>query len=436
LLFDEHVIGQAEPARREQVGLVAVVRERPGLADQPVDHVPVLDFVLALAAQAWQRLHLTLAVPHLQMLGKDTHLDLLADQPAGHRVRVVRNVDGAAFVHTHPQPLARLQPTRRQRTQPGQLLGQPLLPATVELPEQPTQERLVGGTAREVAAATQQQRLLQCPLELAVALLAVAILIGLAGPDRLAGQTVVPQECPVAVREYLRAIGARRDGRGHAVGAVDLGDAAQLPQRVLQPRAEAFECLGEAEGAGLPVGVGEHEVVDQVVEGHVVDGHAQVVAEGEVAGAQPSGMMHLGEEDFACRPFECPPAFDVPLQGTQLPVGEAFGELALEFLEQGLGLESRIEPELLQELRPDIGEGIGSCAVVSFHRSGLTGQHLEPAVLARGLRVHAGLVCRQLAGQSAEKEALESSHLLISDHPEPLWRAVPDSVGPSSDREF
>jgi hypothetical protein len=138
LLFQEHVVGQAEAARREQVALVAIVGKRAGLANQPVDHVAVFDAVLALAPQSWQRLHLTLAVPYLQVLGIDTHLDLLADQPAGHRVGVVGDVDRAAFVHTHPQPLARLQSPHRQQTQQRPFLRQPLLSPRVGLPEEPS----------------------------------------------------------------------------------------------------------------------------------------------------------------------------------------------------------------------------------------------------------------------------------------------------------
>jgi hypothetical protein len=160
-------------------------------------------------------------------------------------------------------------------------------------------------------------------------------------------------------------------------------------------------------------------VVDQVVEGRAVDGDAQVVAEGEVAGAEPPGVVHLGEEDFAGRPFECSPALDVPLQSAQLSVGEAAGELTLEFLAEGLGLQPGIESELLLELRPDGGERIGSCAIVSVHGSHLAGQLLERSVLARRLWVHAGLVGRQFPGQSAKIESLESSHLLIGDHPGP-----------------
>jgi hypothetical protein len=115
--------------------------------------VPVGDAVLATTTQPRQLLDLPLGVPDLDPLGVDPGLDPLADQPAGHRVGVARDVDGAAAIDTHHLPLARLQPTSRQRSQQRHLLGQPLLSVGVELVEQTPQERFVGVAAVEVPAA-------------------------------------------------------------------------------------------------------------------------------------------------------------------------------------------------------------------------------------------------------------------------------------------
>jgi hypothetical protein len=106
--------------------------------------VPVLDPVLAPAPQPRQFLHPPPGVPDLDPLGVQPGLDPLTDQPAGHRVGVALDEDGAAAVHPHPPPLARLQPPRRQRPQHGQLLGQPPLAVGVEPLELPPQERLIG----------------------------------------------------------------------------------------------------------------------------------------------------------------------------------------------------------------------------------------------------------------------------------------------------
>jgi len=130
-------------------------------------------------------------------------------------------------------------------------------------------------------------------------------------------------------------------------------------QSVLQAFAEALETLGEAERARLPVRVGQHEVVDQVHQRLALDGDAQVGRVREVAGAQPARMMDLTEEHLPGTAVQGPPALDVPLQGAQLAIGEASREAALQVVEQGLGLQAGVEAQLLFELRPDLGEGLG-----------------------------------------------------------------------------
>jgi hypothetical protein len=160
-----------------------------------------------------------------------------------------------------------------------------------------------------------------------------------------------------------------------------------------------------------------------MVERHAGDGHAQVGAVREIAGAQPSGVMDLGEENLLGRSLEGTPLLDASLQGPQLAVGETSGKTALQVGEQSFGLQSRVDTELRFQLRPDLGEGVGTRAVVTVHASHLAGQFAEPAVLARRLGIDAGLVRRTLLGQSTEVEAAQASHLLIGDHPEPPVRA-------------
>jgi hypothetical protein len=92
-----------------------------------------------------------------------------------------------------------------------------------------------------------------------------------------------------------------------------LGSAAQLGQGVLQTVAEALEALGEADAAGLPVRVGQHEVVDQVRQRLAVDGHLQAGRVREVGGAQVAGLVDLAEEDLLGRTVQGPPLLDVPL---------------------------------------------------------------------------------------------------------------------------
>jgi hypothetical protein len=304
--------------------------------------VTVGDAVLAPAAQTRQTLHQTLGVPDLDVVGVQPGLHPFPDQPTGYGVGVATDMDGAATIHTHLQTLAGVEAVARQRPQQGQLLDQPRLPAAIALGEQLPQERLIRRTAGEVPAATQHQRLVQRPLELPVALLHVAVLMRLRRIDRLALQAVVPQQRLVTSLKG-RAIAPRRDGGRQGIGAMHLGNPAQLGQGVLQALTEALETLAEADAAGLPVRVGQHEVVDQVRQRLAVDGHLQAAGVREVGGAQLAGLVDLAEKHLLGRPVQGTPLLDVPLQGAQLPLGKATRVLTLEPLEHGLGLQAGVE---------------------------------------------------------------------------------------------
>jgi hypothetical protein len=373
LLSQQGVKSQTEAARREQVRPVAVVGKRPRLANQPVDDVPVGDPGLAATAQPGQLLHPPTGVPDLDPLRENTSLHPLADQPSRHRVDVALDMDRAAAVHPHLSSPARFQPLIRQRPQSRPFLGQTLLPARVELTKQPFQELLVGGPTVEVAVPSQEQCLLQRPLEAVMALLHVAVFMALPGLDGLPLQTVVPEQALITLVE-AGPFGPRRDGGGEPIRAVKLGNAAQLEQGVLQALAEALQALREADGAGLPVAVGQHEVVDHVVERSSVDGHPQIGAVSEVTGRQPSGVMVLGEEHLLGLTVQGPPGPHPPLQGPQLVVGEPARMTALQIDEQRLGLQAGVELQQFLQLGPDVGEGVGSGAVVAFHDRDLAGQ--------------------------------------------------------------
>ena len=415
LLLPQAVVGQPEAARREQVVAVAVVGERPRLAHQPVDDVPVLDAVLAPAAQPRQPFDLLLRVPHLQVVGVDADLDPLADQPADHRVGVAADVDGAATIDAHRHSLAGVQTLRRQRPQHGCLLLEAPEPAPVALGEQRTHERRVVGAAGEVATAAQQQGLVEGALEPVVALLDVAVLVRPRRVDGLAAQPVVLQQRLVALLEDV-AVAARRHGGGQRVGAMDLGHAAQLGQGVLQAGAEALEALSEADRAGLPVGVGQHEVIDQVVERLARDGDAEFGHVGEIRGAELPRSVDLCEEHLLGGPLEGAPPFDPPLEGAQLPVGVAARPAALQVEEEGLGLEARVEPEQFEEFGPDVLERVLPGPPGAWD-SPLAGEPIGVAVLACRLLVDAGLVGSPSQCAFGLDQLPQPPEQAIGDHP-------------------
>jgi hypothetical protein len=102
--------------------------------------MPVLDAMLAPATQPRQPLDAALRVPDLDVVSVEPRLDPFADQPAGHRVGVAGDVDGAAGSHSHLHALTCVQALARQRPQQGQLFRQPRLPAPIPLGKQLPQE--------------------------------------------------------------------------------------------------------------------------------------------------------------------------------------------------------------------------------------------------------------------------------------------------------
>jgi hypothetical protein len=313
LTLHEQVVGHAEATGGEQVRAVTIVGERARLAHQPVDDMPVVDPMLAASAQPGQFFHAPLGVPDLDPLGVEAGLDPLTDQPSRHRVHVPLHPDGAACLHPRPQPLACFQPALRQRPQQGHFFGQSGLTPGVEPDEQVFQEGAVGGAACEVPTAAKHEGLIQSLLEAVVTLLDIAVLIALASLDGLSLKPVVAQQGLVTALERLLCARGL-DGGGQAVGAVQLRHATQLPESVLQAFAEALVALGEAEGARLPVGVGQDEVVEHMGEGGVLQGDAQVGTVGEVGGGDPSGVVNLGEEDLLGRAVLGAPLLEAALE--------------------------------------------------------------------------------------------------------------------------
>jgi hypothetical protein len=339
---------------------------------------------------------------------------VLADQSAGHGVTVAADVDQATLIDLHAQPLARLQPPRRQRPQHRQLLGQPRPPARIELLQDLTQELGVRLPAVEGAATPQQQRLVHRLLEAAVPLLDVPILVGVVSLDLLPRQSIVGQQRLVAPRELL-LVAQVVDRGAQAVGAMPLRHASQLPQGVLQPLAEALEALGKTDRYRLPIGVGQHQVVHQVGERLALDRHAQGVHVREVTGAQPAGFMQLGEEDFLGWPGLGPPAPNVPLQGPQLAIGKPPGVAPLQLVEDGLGLQSGIDLQQGTDLGPDFHEGIGACAP-GVPRGQFAGELAVVQVFAGRLLIHVRQQGATGQGGAGGLEAKQFADLLVRDH--------------------
>jgi hypothetical protein len=390
LLLHQGIIGAPIGHARIEIFPVHVAGEGPGLAHQPVDHVPVVDAMLVLAAQPLHTLHQLPGVADLDQVHADARLDHFAPQPRRHRVGVVLDADGAAPADAHPLALERLQAPRRQRPHLSHLLGHLGGPRQVPCRGQAAQPLFILLTAGEVAAAAQQQGLLHRRLEMPMRRLRIAVLMRAGRIGRFRLLTVMRHQRPILVGELL-GLTVVMHRQAHAIGAMTLGHGAQGPQRILITGAQADKTLRGTHGHVLPIGIRQHPVVHQVGEGHALDGHVQVVHGREVRGRQASGWMLLGEEQFLGRAMQGLPLAHAPFQRPPQRRRILARIGLLQPVPQGLGLQAWLVVQPGRQLEPDLGQGIGPSSP-GVWLAGLARHLTELAILAGRLAIH---VCLQ-----------------------------------------
>lgn len=249
----EFVVGHAEVAAGEQVLAKLVVLEGAGFADQRVDHVAVVDRVLAAAGQTRHRLHVGAGVPDLHLVGVDHDVHLIADQAAGDRIGVLLHLDRAAGVDFDARdPLPVVELARRQLAQAGLFLGELVGSPGVPFFQQLHQELFVLLAIGEVPAPAQQERLIDDRLPVAVRGLHVAVLMRLAGVGSLRLDLVVIHQVAVT-RAELAVLRKVVDCRAEAIAAMPSRRAAQAPQCFLESAAERLERFREAHADELPI---------------------------------------------------------------------------------------------------------------------------------------------------------------------------------------
>src|SRR3569833_1890544 len=103
----------------------------------------------------------------------------------------------------------------------------------------------------------------------------ITVFIRLAGLSLLTVYPVMPQQPFVCSRE-LSCVHQVVHRRAQPVRAVLEWNSPQLPQRILQPFAQALEGFRIANGPCFPVRVGQNEVIDQMRKCLPIDGDAQL----------------------------------------------------------------------------------------------------------------------------------------------------------------
>ena len=268
------IVGEPEARGRKQVIAVSVVGEGTRFAHQRVDDVAILDAVPALAAPPGNPFEMALGVVEVEMVRVQAHPHSFADQATVNRVGVVIHPDRTERAHPHLQPLEVVDPSSRQTVQHVQLLRQLLLASGVALAENCAQKAGILVPRDEVAAAPQHQTLLDGTDEAMMPLLHVPVFVRAARVGLATLETVVRQQAVESLRELFGVVELVHGGT-QTVGLMGPGHAPQLPQGVLQACAQGLEALGETDPHRLPVGVGEHEVVEQMGERASLEGDAE-----------------------------------------------------------------------------------------------------------------------------------------------------------------
>ena len=161
----EPIVGNAEARRGKQIIAVGVIGEGARLAHQRIDDMPIVHGMLIATHQTRQRVHLLVGVPDLDAVGEQPGFDLFAAQTTVHRIGIAMNVHQAARIDATAHLQARRQACVGQVAQGVQLLGEAILSASVPRRRDLLQEVPVLVATGEIATAPEQQRLLDCGLE-------------------------------------------------------------------------------------------------------------------------------------------------------------------------------------------------------------------------------------------------------------------------------
>lgn len=389
----EHVVGDAERARGKHFFAVLIVRKRARLANQRIDDVTIVDRDLLLAHQSRHGLDQVALMRHGDLFGPYPHVRLLADQPAGNGIGVGPHLNRAAAADAHGvEPLVGVEPFPRQGLEACLLFEEPLRAIRVGAGDQLFDETHVLVAAGKITAAAQQQRLVDAVFKMPVGRFDVAVLVGATCIGAFRFATVMIHQRRITIGQRF-AVGMIADRRAERIRSMPPRHAAEFPERFLNALAERFKRFGKTQRNRLNVAVGQHAMKPRVVKPLAGDLHAEPIANGEVAGRQSTGGMHLGEEHRLARPMQTSPLGHPSLERATRRIGKPAGPGLLQPVEQGLRFQRRLAGELLLHLAPDVRERIHARPVIAG-RFPLGRQPLVVAVLACRFFVHFSHPCR------------------------------------------
>lgn len=280
-----------------------------------------------------------IAVPDFDEVGIDPHVDFFPDQTTGDGIGVALDLDRALRVDADAtDPRSAVQFRGRQLAKDSPLLFELGETPCVSLAHQLLEEVRIFLTGGEVPTAPKQQGLFNGRLQMTVGGLDIPVFMGFPNVDPLRSDSVVLHQVTVSRLEIV-IVRKVVDRRTQAVAAMLAGNASQLPQGVLQTATEGLERLGETNRNGLPIGVGEREMVEQVLERLTADRNPQRPHVGKIRCAQIPGKVDLGKHDFPVRPASRSPRLNPTFKRPSLVIRKPPFVLFLEPSEEGKGTQ-------------------------------------------------------------------------------------------------
>jgi hypothetical protein len=329
-----------------------------------MDDVPVIDNMAVLAAgtrpPAAQRHQRRRAEEAFEPVVVEPHAKPMADQARGHRIEHFSEDEPAGRSDGDDGLLVIGCPARRQRLQGRALEIEPLADASIAPSDNLVDEAAIGLERVEIARSAQQQRVLECSLQMAVRAFDRPVLVRQA--PIVAGRlhAVMRAQCLVAARLILpRVVVEIAEGGRQAVAAMLQGSAAERPQRILQALGQGHEALtAEHDMSMLPAREGQSEVVEPVIQRRTGDADAAIAHIGKIRQSQPTRWMLLSEDDVPLGPVQGPPGADAPLQRAA-DAGADLRMAASDLVENGDRPQARNAPEQRHHLAvPNRGQWI------------------------------------------------------------------------------
>ena len=205
----------------------------------------IIDRRQVLADQSRHDLNNVSVMSHRDLFGPGAQVHELADQPTGNRIRVGSHVDRAAARDPHAlDDVVRVEPFVRQPIQMSQIIKEVLPPVVIGPLHQVFHEGHVFFAAVKTPTATQQQRLIDTILEMAVGRFDVAVFVGTPSIGAFGFAVVVTHQSRIPFGEFATT-GVISHGCCQRITAMPFGHAAEFPERFLDTGTECFKRLGE-----------------------------------------------------------------------------------------------------------------------------------------------------------------------------------------------